>query len=96
MGVSGLRCPCAPNKVVPRDLNAELLETTAKEIGAAGFVALDVSKLEEVSASDKKSAGILGKIDILVASVAAKEGNPNPPSAYSASKAGVIGFPRQP
>lgn len=131
-------------KVVLWDLNAELLETTATEIGAAGFVALDVSKLEEVSAAAKKSAEILGKIDILVASagitgatvpvwefpveswlkvmdinlnglfycnreiipfmlengygrivnvasVAGKEGNPNA-SAYSASKAGVIGF----
>ncbi|MCA1936699.1 MAG: SDR family oxidoreductase, partial [Asticcacaulis sp.] len=55
-------------KVVLWDLNAELLETTATEIGAAGFVALDVSKLEEVSAAAKKSAEILGKIDILVAS----------------------------
>ena len=131
-------------KVVLWDLNAELLETTTKEIGAAGFVALDVSKLEEVTAAAKKSAEILGKIDILiasagitgatvpvwefpvdswlkvmeinlngtfytcrevipfmlengygrivnVASVAGKEGNPNA-SAYSASKAGVIGF----
>ncbi|UDF03338.1 SDR family NAD(P)-dependent oxidoreductase [Asticcacaulis sp. AND118] len=131
-------------KVVLWDLNAEMLEATAKEIGAAGFVALDVSKLEEVSAAAKKSAEILGKIDILVASagitgatvpvwefpvdswlkvmdinlnglfycnreiipfmlengygrivnvasVAGKEGNPNA-SAYSASKAGVIGF----
>ncbi|WP_298329168.1 SDR family NAD(P)-dependent oxidoreductase [Asticcacaulis sp.] len=131
-------------KVVLWDLNADLLETTATEIGAAGFVALDVSKLEEVSAAAKKSAEILGKIDILVASagitgatvpvwefpveswlkvmdinlnglfycnreiipfmlengygrivnvasVAGKEGNPNA-SAYSASKAGVIGF----
>jgi 3-oxoacyl-[acyl-carrier protein] reductase len=131
-------------KVVLWDLNAEVLEATATEIGAAGFVALDVSKLEEVSAAAKKSAEILGKIDILiasagitgatvpvwefpvdswlkvmdinlnglfycnreiipymlqngygrivnVASVAGKEGNPNA-SAYSASKAGVIGF----
>lgn len=131
-------------KVVLWDLNADLLETTATEIGAAGFVALDVSKLDEVSAAAKKSAEILGKIDILVASagitgatvpvwefpveswlkvmdinlnglfycnreiipfmlengygrivnvasVAGKEGNPNA-SAYSASKAGVIGF----
>ncbi|MFT3996357.1 MAG: SDR family NAD(P)-dependent oxidoreductase [Asticcacaulis sp.] len=131
-------------KVVLWDLNADLLEATAKEIGAAGFVALDVSKLEEVTAAAKKSAEILGKIDILiasagitgatvpvwefpvdswlkvmdinlnglfycnreiipymlengygrivnVASVAGKEGNPNA-SAYSASKAGVIGF----
>ncbi|MDC7684962.1 SDR family NAD(P)-dependent oxidoreductase [Asticcacaulis sp. BYS171W] len=131
-------------KVVLWDLNAEMLEATAKEIGAAGFVALDVSKLEEVTAAAKKSAEILGKIDILiasagitgatvpvwefpvdswlkvmdinlnglfycnreiipymlengygrivnVASVAGKEGNPNA-SAYSASKAGVIGF----
>lgn len=131
-------------KVVLWDLNADLLETTASEIGAAGFVALDVSKLEEVSAAAKKSAEILGKIEILVASagitgatvpvwefpveswlkvmdinlnglfycnreiipfmlengygrivnvasVAGKEGNPNA-SAYSASKAGVIGF----
>jgi 3-oxoacyl-[acyl-carrier protein] reductase len=131
-------------KVVLWDLNAEMLEATATEIGAAGFVALDVSKLEEVSAAAKRSAEILGKIDILVASagitgatvpvwefpveswlkvmdinlnglfycnreiipfmlengygrivnvasVAGKEGNPNA-SAYSASKAGVIGF----
>lgn len=131
-------------QVVLWDLNADLLATTAAEIGAAGFVALDVSKLEEVSAAAKKSAEILGKIDILiasagitgatvpvwefpvdswlkvmdinlnglfycnreiipymlengygrivnVASVAGKEGNPNA-SAYSASKAGVIGF----
>ena len=131
-------------KVVLWDLNAELLDATAKEIGAAGFVALDVSKLEEVSAAAKKSKDILGKIDILIASagitgatvpvwefpvdswlkvmdinlnglfycnrelipymlengygrivniasVAGKEGNPNA-SAYSASKAGVIGF----
>lgn len=131
-------------KVVLWDLNAELLETTTKEIGASGFVALDVSKLEEVTAAAKKSKDILGKIDILVASagitgatvpvwefpveswlkvmdinlnglfycnrelipymlengygrivniasVAGKEGNPNA-SAYSASKAGVIGF----
>ena len=131
-------------KVVLWDLNAELLDATAKEIGAAGFVALDVSKLEEVSAAAKKSKDILGKIDILiasagitgatvpvwefpvdswlkvmdinlnglfyccrevipyllengygrivnVASVAGKEGNPNA-SAYSASKAGVIGL----
>ncbi|WAC47645.1 SDR family NAD(P)-dependent oxidoreductase [Asticcacaulis sp. SL142] len=131
-------------KVVLWDLNAQVLEKTATEIGASGFVALDVSKLEEVSAAAKTSAEILGKIDILiasagitgatvpvwefpvdswlkvmdinlnglfycnreiipymlqngygrivnVASVAGKEGNPNA-SAYSASKAGVIGF----
>ncbi len=131
-------------KVVLWDLNADMLAATAAEIGAAGFVALDVSKLEEVSAAAKKSAEILGKIDILIASagitgatvpvwefpvdswlkvmdinlnglfycnrelipfmleggygrivniasVAGKEGNPNA-SAYSASKAGVIGF----
>lgn len=131
-------------KVVLWDLNPEALEAVAKEVGAAGFVALDVSKLEEVTAAAKKSAEILGKIDILiasagitgatvpvwefpvdswlkvmdinlnglfycnreiipfmlengygrivnVASVAGKEGNPNA-SAYSASKAGVIGF----
>jgi len=131
-------------KVVLWDLNAEALEAVATEVGAAGFVALDVSKLEEVSAAAKTSAEILGKIDILiasagitgatvpvwefpvdswlkvmdinlnglfycnreiipymlengygrivnVASVAGKEGNPNA-SAYSASKAGVIGF----
>lgn len=131
-------------KVVLWDLNPEALEAVANEVGAAGFVALDVSKLEEVSAAAKKSAEILGKIDILIASagitgatvpvwefpvdswlkvmdvnlnglfycnrelipfmlengygrivniasVAGKEGNPNA-SAYSASKAGVIGF----
>lgn len=131
-------------KVVLWDLNAEALEAASKEVGAAGFVALDVSKLEEVTAAAKTSAEILGKIDILIASagitgatvpvwefpvdswlkvmdinlnglfycnreiipfmlengygrivniasVAGKEGNPNA-SAYSASKAGVIGF----
>ncbi len=141
---AAIRIIAEGGKVVIWDLNAELVEATAKEIGAAGFVALDVSKLEEVSAAAKKSAEILGKIDILVASagitgatvpvwefpvdswlkvmdinlnglfycnreiipfmlengygrivnvasVAGKEGNPNA-SAYSASKAGVIGF----
>ena len=131
-------------KVVLWDLNAEALATAQTETGAAGFVALDVSKLEEVTAAARKSADILGKIDILIASagitgatvpvwefpvdswlkvmdinlnglfycnrelipymldngygrivniasVAGKEGNPNA-SAYSASKAGVIGF----
>jgi len=131
-------------KVVLWDLNAEQLEAAKAETGAAGFVALDVSKLDEVSAAAKTSADILGKIDILIASagitgatvpvwefpveswlkvmdinlnglfycnrelipymlangygrivniasVAGKEGNPNA-SAYSASKAGVIGF----
>jgi 3-oxoacyl-[acyl-carrier protein] reductase len=131
-------------KVVLWDLNAEALETAKAETGAAGVVALDVSKLDEVTAAAKASAGILGKIDILinsagitgatvpvwefpveswlkvmdinlnglfyccrevipfmldngygrivnVASVAGKEGNPNA-SAYSASKAGVIGL----
>ncbi len=130
--------------VVLWDLNAEQLEAAKAETGAAGFVALDVSKLDEVSAAAKTSAEILGKIDILIASagitgatvpvwefpveswlkvmdinlnglfycnrelipymlangygrivniasVAGKEGNPNA-SAYSASKAGVIGF----
>lgn len=141
---AAIRIIAEGGKVVLWDLNAEMLEATAKEIGAAGFVALDVSKLDEVSAAAKKSAEILGKIDILiasagitgatvpvwefpvdswlkvmdinlnglfycnreiipymlqngygrivnVASVAGKEGNPNA-SAYSASKAGVIGF----
>ncbi|MDC7677072.1 SDR family NAD(P)-dependent oxidoreductase [Asticcacaulis machinosus] len=141
---AAIRIIAEGGKVVLWDLNAEMLEATATEIGAAGFVALDVSKLEEVSAAAKKSAEILGKIDILiasagitgatvpvwefpvdswlkvmdinlnglfycnreiipymlqngygrivnVASVAGKEGNPNA-SAYSASKAGVIGF----
>lgn len=131
-------------KVVLWDLNAEAVEAAASDVGATGFVALDVSKIEEVTAAAKTSAEILGKIDILiasagitgatvpvwefpvdswlkvmdinlnglfycnreiipymldngygrivnVASVAGKEGNPNA-SAYSASKAGVIGF----
>lgn len=131
-------------KVVLWDLNAEALEASAADVGASGVVALDVSKLDQVSAAAKTSAEILGKIDILVASagitgatvpvwefpvdswlrvmdinlnglfycnreiipfmleggygrivnlasVAGKEGNPNA-SAYSASKAGVIGF----
>lgn len=131
-------------EVVLWDLNAEAVEAAASDVGATGFVALDVSKIEEVTAAAKTSAEILGKIDILiasagitgatvpvwefpvdswlkvmdinlnglfycnreiipymlengygrivnVASVAGKEGNPNA-SAYSASKAGVIGF----
>ena len=131
-------------KVVLWDLNADQLEAAKAETGAAGVVALDVSKLEDVTAAAKTSAEILGKIDILIASagitgatvpvwefpveswlkvmdinlnglfycnrelipymlqngygrivniasVAGKEGNPNA-SAYSASKAGVIGF----
>ena len=131
-------------KVVLWDLNAEALATAQAETGATGFVALDVSKLDEVTAAAKTSAELLGKIDILIASagitgatvpvwefpveswlkvmdinlnglfycnrelipymldngygrivniasVAGKEGNPNA-SAYSASKAGVIGF----
>jgi len=141
---AAIRIIAEGGKVVLWDLNADLLAATAAEIGAAGFVALDVSKLEEVSAAAKTSVEILGKIDILiasagitgatvpvwefpveswlkvidinlnglfycnreiipymlengygrivnVASVAGKEGNPNA-SAYSASKAGVIGF----
>ncbi|GGZ21021.1 SDR family NAD(P)-dependent oxidoreductase [Asticcacaulis endophyticus] len=141
---AAIRIIAEGGKVVLWDLNAEVLEATATEIGAAGFVALDVSKLDDVSAAAKTSAEVLGKIDILiasagitgatvpvwefpvdswlkvmdinlnglfycnreiipymlqngygrivnVASVAGKEGNPNA-SAYSASKAGVIGF----
>jgi len=149
-GASGLgkaaaaRIVAEGGKVVLWDLNAEALEAAKAETGAAGVVALDVSKLDEVTAAAKASAGILGKIDILinsagitgatvpvwefpveswlkvmdinlnglfyccrevipfmldngygrivnVASVAGKEGNPNA-SAYSASKAGVIGL----
>ena len=131
-------------QVVLWDLNAELLAATQAEIGASGIVALDVSNRDAVAAAATRSAKVLGKIDILVASagitgatapvwefpveswlkvmdinlnglfycnrelipfmlengygrivniasVAGKEGNPNA-SAYSASKAGVIGF----
>jgi NAD(P)-dependent dehydrogenase (short-subunit alcohol dehydrogenase family) len=126
------------------DLNADVLKAAADEIGAAHFVALDVSDASAVAAAAAEAAKVLGKIDILiasagitgatvpvhefpidswlrvvdinlngvfycsravvpfmlengygrivnVASVAGKEGNPNA-SAYSASKAGVIGF----
>ena len=131
-------------QVVLWDLNAELLAATQAQIGASGIVALDVSNRDAVAAAATRSAKVLGKIDILVASagitgatapvwefpveswlkvmdinlnglfycnrelipfmlengygrivniasVAGKEGNPNA-SAYSASKAGVIGF----
>jgi len=126
------------------DLNAETLEATRGEIGAAHVVALDVSDQPAVEAAAAAAQDALGRIDILVASagitgatgpvheypihswqrvidinlnglfyccraivpfmlanqygrivnvasVAGKEGNPNA-SAYSASKAGVIGF----
>jgi 3-oxoacyl-[acyl-carrier protein] reductase len=126
------------------DLNAETLEATAKAIGAAHSVALDVSDQTAVAAAAEGSNKALGRVDILVASagitgatapvqdypvdswrrvidinlnglfyccravvpfmlangygrivnvasVAGKEGNPNA-SAYSASKAGVIGL----
>jgi len=126
------------------DMNAESLEATRGEIGAAHVVALDVSDQAAVEAAAKDAQDALGRIDILVASagitgatspvheypidswqrvidinlnglfyccraivpfmlankygrivnvasVAGKEGNPNA-SAYSASKAGVIGF----
>jgi 2-dehydro-3-deoxy-L-rhamnonate dehydrogenase (NAD+) len=141
---AAMRIVAEGGKVVLWDLNPEALEAVAQEVGAAGFIALDVSRLDEVSAAAKTSAEILGKIDILIASagitgatvpvwefpvdswlkvmdinlnglfycnreiipfmlengygrivniasVAGKEGNPNA-SAYSASKAGVIGF----
>ena len=126
------------------DMNAEALEATRGEIGAAHVDALDVSDQAAVAAAAEASNKALGKIDILVASagitgatapvqdypveswqrvidinlnglfyccravvpfmlangygrivnvasVAGKEGNPNA-SAYSASKAGVIGL----
>ena len=131
-------------QVILWDLNGEALESAQADIGAAGVVALDVSDLAAVADAARRSAGQLGKIDILVnsagitgatvplwefpveswlrvmeinlnglfyccreviphlidngygrivnvASVAGKEGNPNA-SAYSASKAGVIGL----
>lgn len=131
-------------KVVLWDLNADALAAAQAETGAAGVQALDVSDAAAVEAAAKASAGLLGKIDVLVcsagitgatvpvhefpidswlrvmdinlnglfycnraivplmlengygrivniASVAGKEGNPNA-SAYSASKAGVIGL----
>ena len=149
-GASGLgketakRIVAEGGKVVLWDINAEILSHAKDEIGAAHIVVLDITDPEAVAAAAKKSAELLGKIDILVASagitgatapvhefpienwqrvinvnlngmfyccraivpfliengygrivniasVAGKEGNPNA-SAYSASKAGVIGL----
>ncbi|PZU76584.1 MAG: 3-oxoacyl-ACP reductase [Brevundimonas sp.] len=149
-GASGLgkaaaaRIVAEGGKVALWDLNADALKAAAEEIGASHVVALDVADADAVSAAAEQTHGLLGGIDILiasagitgatvpvqdfpldswrrvidinlngvfyccraitpfmlkagygrivnVASVAGKEGNPNA-SAYSASKAGVIGF----
>jgi NAD(P)-dependent dehydrogenase (short-subunit alcohol dehydrogenase family) len=126
------------------DLDADKLAVAKDEVGAAHVVALDVSDVDAVVAAAEESAGVLGKVDILicsagitgatapvheypldswkrvidinlnglfyccrtvvplmlangygrivnVSSVAGKEGNPNA-SAYSATKAAVIGL----
>ena len=149
-GASGLgkaaaaRIVAEGGKVALWDLNADALKAAAEEIGASHVVALDVADADAVAAAAEQTHGLLGGIDILiasagitgatvpvqdfpldswrrvidinlngvfyccraitpfmlkagygrivnVASVAGKEGNPNA-SAYSASKAGVIGF----
>ncbi|MEN5364743.1 SDR family NAD(P)-dependent oxidoreductase [Brevundimonas intermedia] len=141
---SAIRIMAEGGRVSLWDMNPETLKAAAEEIGAAHFVALDVSDPEAVASAARAANEALGKIDILVASagitgatvpvhefpidswkrvvdinlngvfycsravvpymlangygrivnvasVAGKEGNPNA-SAYSASKAGVIGF----
>ncbi|PQZ84532.1 MULTISPECIES: SDR family NAD(P)-dependent oxidoreductase [unclassified Brevundimonas] len=141
---SAIRIMAEGGRVSLWDMNPETLQAAAEEIGAAHFVALDVSDPEAVVSAARAANEALGKIDILVASagitgatvpvhefpidswkrvvdinlngvfycsravvpymlaqgygrivnvasVAGKEGNPNA-SAYSASKAGVIGF----
>jgi 2-dehydro-3-deoxy-L-rhamnonate dehydrogenase (NAD+) len=149
-GASGLgketakRIVAEGGKVVLWDINADALSHAKDEVRATHTVALDITDPEAVAVAAKKSAEVLGKIDILVAaagitgatapvhefpieswqrvinvnlngmfyccraivpfligneygrivniaSVAGKEGNPNA-SAYSASKAGVIGL----
>jgi len=149
-GASGLgkavaaRIVAEGGTVVLWDLNEKNLDIAQGETGAKGVIAVDVSNHDHVANAVKKSAEILGKIDILInaagitgatqpvwefptdswlrvmdinlnglfyccryvvphmlannygrivniASVAGKEGNPNA-SAYSASKAGVIGL----
>ena len=149
-GASGLgkaaaaRIVAEGGKVVLWDLNADALKAAADEVGASHVVALDVADADAVAAAAEQTHGLLGGVDILiasagitgatvpvqdfpldswrrvidinlngvfyccraitpfmlkagygrivnVASVAGKEGNPNA-SAYSASKAGVIGF----
>jgi 2-dehydro-3-deoxy-L-rhamnonate dehydrogenase (NAD+) len=149
-GASGLgletarRIVAEGGRVVLWDLNAEALAGAKEATGSEHAVALDVSDAAAVARAAEESAGILGRVDVLVASagitgatvpvhefpiesfhrvveinlygvfyccravvphmlangygrivnvasVAGKEGNPNA-SAYSASKAGVIGF----
>ena len=149
-GASGLgkdvarRIVVEGGSVVLWDLDAAKLAAAKDEVGAAHVVALDVSDVDAVVAAAEESAGVLGKVDILicsagitgatapvheypldswkrvvdinlnglfyccrtvvplmlangygrivnVSSVAGKEGNPNA-SAYSATKAAVIGL----
>jgi NAD(P)-dependent dehydrogenase (short-subunit alcohol dehydrogenase family) len=149
-GASGLgkdvakRIVAEGGSVVLWDLDADKLAVAKDEVGAAHVVALDVSDVDAVVAAADESAGVLGKVDILicsagitgatapvheypldswkrvvdinlnglfyccravvplmlangygrivnVSSVAGKEGNPNA-SAYSATKAAVIGL----
>lgn len=149
-GASGLgrdvakRIIAEGGKAVLWDRNAEALAATKDEIGATHVIALDVSDADAVVVAARESAGVLGKIDVLVcsagitgatvplhefpieswlqvvnvnlnglfycnravvpyllengygrivnvSSVAGKEGNPNA-SAYSATKAAVIGL----
>ncbi|KQM67828.1 3-oxoacyl-ACP reductase [Sphingomonas sp. Leaf17] len=149
-GASGLgkdvakRIVAEGGRVVLWDLDPARLATAKDEVGADHVVALDVSDVDAVVAAASDSAGVLGKVDILVcsagitgatapvheypidswkrvvdinlngvfyccqavvplmlangygrivnvSSVAGKEGNPNA-SAYSATKAAVIGL----
>ncbi|MGA1799075.1 SDR family NAD(P)-dependent oxidoreductase [Sphingomonas sp. 4RDLI-65] len=149
-GASGLgkdvakRIVAEGGSVVLWDLDAAKLAVAKDEVGAVHVVALDVSDVDAVVAAAEESAGVLGKVDILicsagitgatapvheypldswkrvvdinlnglfyccrtvvplmlangygrivnVSSVAGKEGNPNA-SAYSATKAAVIGL----
>ena len=73
-GASGLgkavatRIVAEGGQVVLWDLNADALAAAQAEVGAAGVQALDVSDAAAVEAAAKASAGILGKIDVLVCS----------------------------
>ena len=73
-GASGLG-KCAAQRIIQEggrvslwDLNAEALAAAAAEIGAAHFVAVDVSDADAVSAAAAEANTALDKIDILIAS----------------------------
>lgn len=149
-GAQGIGRACAERlqrcgaQVVLWDLDADLAQSAAAEIGAARAFACDVAAWSSVETAAQKTLAQTGRIDVLInsagiagpnapveaypveafaeivqinlmgtfhtnravvpamraqsygrivniASVAGKEGNPNA-SAYSSSKAGVIGF----